>query len=83
MMEDPRMEEMAKDMPFVDASRMAGVGASYGGYLMAWFEGNTDRFKCLVNHDGVFDLRGGFLDVVDITTVGHINDREKADDRRE
>jgi dipeptidyl aminopeptidase/acylaminoacyl peptidase len=46
---------VAKDMPFADASRMAGVGASYGGYLMAWFEGNTDRFKCLVNHAGIVD----------------------------
>jgi dipeptidyl aminopeptidase/acylaminoacyl peptidase len=45
----------AKEFPFIDGSRMAGVGASYGGYLMAWFEGNTDRFRCLVNHAGLID----------------------------
>jgi dipeptidyl aminopeptidase/acylaminoacyl peptidase len=41
---------------FVDASRMAAVGGSYGGYLVCWIAGHTDRFRCLVNHAGVFDL---------------------------
>jgi len=38
---------------FVDERRMAAAGASYGGYMMNWFEGHTDRFLTLVNHDGV------------------------------
>ena len=42
--------------PFIDASRLAAAGASYGGYMMNWFEGHTDRFKCLVNHDGVYNF---------------------------
>ena len=42
--------------PFIDDSRMASAGASYGGYMMNWFAGHTDRFKCLVNHDGVYNL---------------------------
>ena len=34
------------------------MGASYGGYMMNWIEGNwPDRFKCLVQHDGLFDMR--------------------------
>src|SRR3546814_13204730 len=34
------------------------LGASYGGYMMNWIEGQwTDGFKCLVQHDGVFDAR--------------------------
>jgi len=37
----------------VDERRMAAAGASYGGYMMNWFEGHTDRFLTLVNHDGV------------------------------
>jgi dipeptidyl aminopeptidase/acylaminoacyl peptidase len=41
--------------PFVDASRMGAAGASYGGYMVNWIEGHTDRFKCLVSHDGEFD----------------------------
>ena len=41
---------------FVDAARMAATGGSYGGYLVCWIAGQTDRFRCLVNHAGVFDL---------------------------
>ena len=34
------------------------LGGSYGGYMMNWIEGNwPDRFKCIVQHDGVFDAR--------------------------
>jgi dipeptidyl aminopeptidase/acylaminoacyl peptidase len=42
--------------PFIDKDRMAAAGASYGGYMMNWFAGHTDRFDCLVNHDGVYNL---------------------------
>src|SRR6266853_1532327 len=41
---------------FIDERRMAATGGSYGGYLVCWIAGNTDRFRCLVNHAGVFDL---------------------------
>jgi dipeptidyl aminopeptidase/acylaminoacyl peptidase len=41
---------------FVDATRMAAAGGSYGGYMAAWIEGNTNRFRCIVNHAGVYDL---------------------------
>jgi dipeptidyl aminopeptidase/acylaminoacyl peptidase len=40
---------------YVDETRMAATGASYGGYMIAWIAGHTTRFKCLVNHAGVFD----------------------------
>jgi dipeptidyl aminopeptidase/acylaminoacyl peptidase len=43
--------------PFIDENRMAAAGASYGGYMMNWFAGHTDRFVCLVNHDGVYNLK--------------------------
>ena len=43
--------------PFLDRDRMAAAGASYGGYMMNWFQGHTDRFDVIVNHDGLFDLR--------------------------
>ena len=39
----------------IDADRMAAAGGSYGGYLVAWIAGHTDRFKCRVNHAGVYD----------------------------
>jgi len=43
---------------FLDGSKAAALGASYGGYMINWIAGNwQDSFKCLVNHDGVFDNR--------------------------
>jgi dipeptidyl aminopeptidase/acylaminoacyl peptidase len=55
------VDAAAREFPFMDTGRMAGIGASYGGYLMAWFEGNTDRFKCLVNHAGLVDNVGFYM----------------------
>jgi dipeptidyl aminopeptidase/acylaminoacyl peptidase len=43
------------DSGLVDGSRMAAAGGSYGGYMMAWIAGHTDRFRCLVNHAGVYN----------------------------
>jgi dipeptidyl aminopeptidase/acylaminoacyl peptidase len=45
-----------EQQPYVDASRMAAAGASYGGYMMNWFEGHTDKFRCIVTHDGVYNF---------------------------
>jgi dipeptidyl aminopeptidase/acylaminoacyl peptidase len=48
-----------KKFPWLDRSRDCALGASYGGYMMNWIQGNwPDEFKCIVNHDGVFDTRG-------------------------
>ncbi len=41
--------------PFVDSTRIGAAGASYGGYMIYWLAGHTDRFKTLVAHDGVFN----------------------------
>lgn len=44
--------------PWIDGDRACALGASYGGYMINWIAGNwSDRFRCLVNHDGLFDLR--------------------------
>ena len=41
---------------FLDADRACALGASYGGYMINWIAGNwNEPWKCLVNHDGVFD----------------------------
>lgn len=49
----------AAKYPWLDTGNACALGASYGGYMMNWIAGNwTDGFKCLVNHDGVFDTRG-------------------------
>lgn len=42
--------------PWIDTGRMAAAGASYGGYVMNWFQGHTDKFKTLVTHCGVFEF---------------------------
>jgi dipeptidyl aminopeptidase/acylaminoacyl peptidase len=44
-------------LPYVDKDHMAAAGASYGGYMIDWILGHTDRFKALVSHAGVYDLR--------------------------
>ena len=44
---------------FLDGQNACALGASYGGYMINWIAGKwSDAFKCLVNHDGVFDIRG-------------------------
>ena len=52
-----------KKYPFLDGDRACALGASYGGYMTNWIAGNwfdkkgNAPFKCLLNHDGVFDTR--------------------------
>jgi dipeptidyl aminopeptidase/acylaminoacyl peptidase len=44
-------------LPYVDANRMGAMGWSYGGYMMNWMAGRTDRFKALASMMGLYDLR--------------------------
>ncbi|KAJ1878284.1 dipeptidylpeptidase, partial [Kickxella alabastrina] len=48
------VDQLLQQRPYVDSQRMAALGASYGGYMINWINGHTDRFRCLVNHDGIF-----------------------------
>jgi dipeptidyl aminopeptidase/acylaminoacyl peptidase len=41
---------------YIDETRMAATGGSYGGYMVSWIAGHTDRYAALVNHAGVYDL---------------------------
>jgi dipeptidyl aminopeptidase/acylaminoacyl peptidase len=43
-------------LPYIDTTRKAAAGASYGGYMMNWFQGHTDRFKTLITHCGVYNF---------------------------
>jgi dipeptidyl aminopeptidase/acylaminoacyl peptidase len=52
-------DQLAK-LPYVDPERMGAMGWSFGGYMMDWFEGHTDRFKAIASMMGVFDLRAMF-----------------------
>ncbi|MEU4191118.1 S9 family peptidase [Kribbella sp. NPDC026611] len=42
--------------PDIDADRTAAVGGSFGGYLVNWIAGQTDRFRCLVSHAGIWSF---------------------------
>ncbi len=48
------------NLGFVDEKRMAAAGGSYGGYLVSWIAGHTDRFAALINHAGVYNLMAQF-----------------------
>jgi len=51
---------------FLDKDRMAALGASYGGYMINWIAGHTDRFKTLVCHDGNLDERMAYYDTEEL-----------------
>jgi len=56
-----------KKYPWLDGDRVAGLGASFGGYMVNWIEGNwPDRFRCLVNHDGNLDERMAYYDTEEL-----------------
>jgi dipeptidyl aminopeptidase/acylaminoacyl peptidase len=50
-------DEAIKRYTFIDASRQAAGGASYGGHLTNWLAVTTDRYRALVSHAGLYDLR--------------------------
>ena len=45
---------------YIDEKRIAAAGGSYGGYMVDWILGHTDRFAALISHAGVYDLMGQF-----------------------
>jgi dipeptidyl aminopeptidase/acylaminoacyl peptidase len=55
------LDHALAEYDYLDGDRMAAAGASYGGYMMNWFQGHTDRFRTIVNHDGLFDLRSMYF----------------------
>jgi dipeptidyl aminopeptidase/acylaminoacyl peptidase len=59
------LEDLQKGLAFalerhswLDGEKVCALGASYGGFMINWIAGKwPDRFRCLVNHDGIFDQR--------------------------
>jgi dipeptidyl aminopeptidase/acylaminoacyl peptidase len=49
-------DEAIKLYQFVDGSRQAAAGASYGGHLANWMQASTTRYRCLVSHAGLINL---------------------------
>jgi dipeptidyl aminopeptidase/acylaminoacyl peptidase len=54
------LDYVEKTYPFIDKNREAALGASYGGYMANWLLGHTDRFKCIVSHDGIFNAESAY-----------------------
>jgi dipeptidyl aminopeptidase/acylaminoacyl peptidase len=52
--------------PFIDKTRECALGASYGGYMADWILGHTDRFKCIVSHDGLFNTESAYGDTEEL-----------------
>jgi dipeptidyl aminopeptidase/acylaminoacyl peptidase len=52
--------------PFIDKTRECALGASYGGYMANWILGHTDRFKCIVTHDGMFNAESAWGDTEEL-----------------
>ena len=48
------------DKPYIDGSRTAAAGGSYGGYMVSWIAGKTDRYQALINHAGVYNIMSQF-----------------------
>jgi dipeptidyl aminopeptidase/acylaminoacyl peptidase len=47
------LDFVSRKYHFIDGNRISAAGASYGGYMVNWFAGHTDRFTCLVSHAGL------------------------------
>jgi dipeptidyl aminopeptidase/acylaminoacyl peptidase len=54
------LDYVEKTYPFIDKNREAAMGGSYGGYMANWLLGHTDRFKCLVSHDGTMNTETSY-----------------------
>ncbi len=60
------VDEALKKFSFLDASRLAAGGASYGGHLANWLQATTTRYRCIISHAGEADLimQWGTSDVI-------------------
>ena len=58
--------------PWLDATKVCALGASYGGFMIDWIAGKwPDRFRCLVNHDGVFEQRSMYYSTEELWFPEH------------
>lgn len=51
-----RVTDALARLDYVDSTRMAAMGWSYGGFFMNWLQGHTKRFKCLASMMGLYDM---------------------------
>ncbi len=60
------LDQVLRSHLWIDSERMAAAGASYGGYMINWIQGQTDRFKALVCHDGNLDEYMAYFDTEEL-----------------
>ena len=60
------LDDVLRRHLWIDPERMAAAGASYGGYMINWIQGQTDRFKALVCHDGNLDEYMAYFDTEEL-----------------
>jgi len=51
---------------FADITNVGAMGASYGGYMINWLNSQTQRFKCLICHDGVFNTAANYWETEEL-----------------
>jgi dienelactone hydrolase len=66
-----KVTDALTELPYVDAERTGAMGWSYGGYMMMWFAGHTDRFKAIASMMGVYDLRSMYSATEELWFVEH------------
>ncbi len=49
-------DEAIRRFSFIDGTRQAAGGASYGGHLANWLQATTTRYRCLISHAGLVNL---------------------------
>jgi len=49
------MDFLRENFDWIDVDNAGAMGASYGGFMMNWLNSQTDKFKCIICHDGLFD----------------------------
>jgi dipeptidyl aminopeptidase/acylaminoacyl peptidase len=55
-----------KQYPFIDKTRECALGASFGGFMADWILTHTDRFSCIVTHDGMFNPQSAYGDTEEL-----------------
>ncbi|HEY7543996.1 MAG TPA: S9 family peptidase [Blastocatellia bacterium] len=50
------VDEALRQFKFIDSTRLAAAGASYGGHLVNWLQATTTRYRCLISHAGLINL---------------------------
>jgi dipeptidyl aminopeptidase/acylaminoacyl peptidase len=61
-----RQADDLASLSYVDRDRIGAAGASFGGYMIDWLAGHTDRFKALVSHDGTFETVSATLETEEL-----------------